>query len=80
MTFPSLAGTLVLGLCAVTWATDYLGGALTYECLGPGPGNTTRYRLRFTLYRDCKGIPEPRSVKVYYRSNECGVNLESDCG
>jgi len=73
MTFRSLAGTLVLGLCAVTWATHYLGGDLTYECVGRS-GNTTRYRLRFTLYRDCKGIDALPSITVYYRSNQCNVN------
>jgi len=74
MTLRSLVGALALSLSAVTWASHYLGGDLTYVCLGPGPGNTTRYRLRFTLYRDCKGIPAPTSVTVWYQSNQCGVN------
>jgi hypothetical protein len=52
-----------------------LGGDLTYECIGPGFGNTTHYRLRFTLYRDCKGDADaPTPVTVYYYSNQCGVN------
>ncbi len=55
-------------------ASHYLGGDLTYTCLGPGPGNTTRYRLRFTLYRDCKGIAAPTSVTVHYSSAQCNIN------
>jgi gliding motility-associated-like protein len=74
MTFRGRVVTLALGLSAVTWASHYLGGDLTYVCLGPGPGNTTRYRLRFTLYRDCKGISAPTSVTVWYQSNQCGVS------
>ncbi len=70
-----IAGLFML-LGAGGWASHYLGGELTYQCLGPGPANTntTRYRLRFTLYRDCKGIPAPNSVTVLYRSTQCGVN------
>lgn len=61
-------------LSGLLWASHYLGGDLTYTCLGPGPGNTTRYRLRFTLYRDCKGINAPASVTVHYSSAQCNVN------
>jgi gliding motility-associated-like protein len=73
----SLVAGLAWALSAFLWATHYLGGDLTYQCLGPGPGNTTRYRLRFTLYRDCKGIPAPNSVTVNYSSTQCGVNNRS---
>jgi hypothetical protein len=31
--FRSFVGALVLSLSAITWATHYLGGDLTYECL-----------------------------------------------
>lgn len=70
----SLVAGLAWALSDFLWASHYLGGDLTYQCLGPGPGNTTRYRPRFTLYRDCKGIPEPNSVTVNYSSIQCGVN------
>jgi len=58
----SLVAGLAWALSAFLWASYYLGSDLTYQCLGPGTGNTTRYLLRFTLYRDCKGIREANSV------------------
>jgi hypothetical protein len=70
----SLVAGLAWALSDFLWASHYLGGDLTYQCLGPGLGNTTRYRPRFTLYRDCKGIPEPNSVTVNYSSIQCRVN------
>lgn len=56
------------------YASHYLGGDLTYTCLGPGPGNTTRYRVRFTLYRDCNGIPADNPITIRWRSTQCNVN------
>lgn len=49
-------------------ASHYLGGDLTYTCLGPGPGGTTRYLVRFTLYRDCNGIPADNPITIRWRS------------
>ncbi|GIV25597.1 MAG: hypothetical protein KatS3mg026_1289 [Bacteroidia bacterium] len=61
-------------LAAGLKATHYLGGDLTYVCLGPGPGGTTRYKVRFTLYRDCKGIPADNSIFIRYASVQCNIN------
>lgn len=68
-----------IGLAVGFWAvglqaSHYLGGDLTYVCLGPGPGGTTRYRVRFTLYRDCKGIPADDPIIINYASAQCNIN------
>ncbi|MCX8112757.1 MAG: PKD domain-containing protein [Bacteroidia bacterium] len=57
------------------WASHYLGGDLTYQCLGPNPANPsqTRYRIRVTIYRDCNGIPMG-SIVVRWSSAQCGVS------
>ncbi|MCX7652163.1 MAG: PKD domain-containing protein [Bacteroidia bacterium] len=57
------------------WATHYLGGNLSYECLGPAPGNPglTRYRVTVVIYRDCNGI-SIGSITVRWRSIQCGVD------
>lgn len=57
------------------WATHYLGGSLTYECLGPAPGNPglTRYRVRVVIYRDCNGI-DMHPITVRWRSIQCNVD------
>ncbi|MCS7189283.1 MAG: hypothetical protein RMJ66_06035, partial [Bacteroidia bacterium] len=67
---------LVKGLAFVSavYASHYLGGDLTYVCLGPGPGGTTRYRVRFTMYRDCNGIPADDPIFINYKSDQCGIN------
>lgn len=40
------------------FATHLVGGSITYDCLGPGPSNTTRYRIRVEIYQDCiNGLP-----------------------
>lgn len=62
-------GMLVGGL----EASHYLGGDLTYTCVGPGPGGTTRYRVRFTLYRDCNGIPADFSITIQWRSAQLNI-------
>lgn len=56
-------------------ATHYLGGDLTYDCLGPAPGNPafTRYRVRVIIYRDCNGI-SIGPVTIRWRSDQCNVN------
>ena len=45
-----------------------MGGELTYDWLG---GND--YRVRYTFYRDCAGIPAPNSVVITYGSVGCGA-------
>lgn len=40
-------------------ASHLVGSDLTYRCLGPGPGNTTRYEIQLSLYQDClTGAPQ----------------------
>ncbi|MFN8181302.1 MAG: PKD domain-containing protein [Bacteroidia bacterium] len=52
-----------LGLRQDVRASHAMGADLTYECLG---GN--QYRLRFSFYRDCAGIPAPASILTEYYS------------
>jgi len=51
-------------------ASHAMGADLTYECLG---GNT--YKVRFSFYRDCIGIPAPANVYISVRSASCNQNL-----
>ena len=52
-----------LGIRQDVRASHAMGADLTYECLG---GN--QYRLRFSFYRDCAGIPAPASILTEYYS------------
>ncbi|MCX7606863.1 MAG: PKD domain-containing protein [Bacteroidia bacterium] len=70
----AVIGLALLGLGIDAYASHYLGGDLTYICLGPGPGGTTRYRVRFTLYRDCNGIPADAQITISWRSIQCNVS------
>ncbi|MBP6335185.1 MAG: PKD domain-containing protein, partial [Bacteroidia bacterium] len=45
-------------------ASHAMGADLTYECLG---GN--QYRITYSFYRDCSGIPAPSTVSVNYTSS-----------
>lgn len=63
-----VSGLALFFVAAGLQASHYLGGDLTYVCLGPGPGATTRYKVRFTLYRDCKGINPPDPLSINYAS------------
>ncbi|GIV24130.1 MAG: hypothetical protein KatS3mg025_1789 [Bacteroidia bacterium] len=70
-----LLGLALVGLGIFPlYGSHYLGGDLTYTCLGPGPGNTMRYLVRFTLYRDCNGIEADNPIQINYRSVQCGVD------
>ncbi len=51
-------------------ASHAMGADLTYESLG---GNT--YKVRFSFYRDCVGIPAPANVYISIRSVSCNRNL-----
>ncbi len=51
-------------------ASHAMGADLTYQCLG---GNT--YKVRFSFYRDCIGIPAPANVYISVRSASCNQNL-----
>ncbi len=64
-------GLAALEICC---GSHYLGGNPTYQCLGQSSSAGTRYRFRFTLYWDCKGIAAPTSVTVYYSSVQCSVS------
>lgn len=48
-------------------ASHAMGADLTYECMG---GN--QYRLTFSFYRDCSGIPAPASIDINI-TNSCGL-------
>ena len=55
-------------------ASHAMGADLTYQCMG---GNT--YKVRFSFYRDCIGIPAPANVYVNIKSATCGQNLGVTC-
>ncbi|HNQ62206.1 MAG TPA: hypothetical protein PKJ62_07430 [Bacteroidia bacterium] len=44
-------------------ASHAMGAELTYECL-----SSNQYRLYYSFYRDCDGIPAPPSIDVVYTS------------
>ncbi|MGQ9863302.1 MAG: PKD domain-containing protein [Bacteroidia bacterium] len=56
------------GLLSLVWASHYLGGEISYTCLGPGAGGTTRYRVVVAVYRDCCGIPMEQTISLSYRT------------
>ena len=58
----------LLGLINSAQSSHIMGGELTYDWLG---GND--YRVRYTFYRDCAGIPAPNSVVITYGSVGCGA-------
>ncbi|MBL7923534.1 MAG: HYR domain-containing protein [Bacteroidia bacterium] len=49
----------LLAFCGIAEASHLMGGQITYTHIS---GNT--YKIRYTLYRDCAGIPAPTSVSV----------------
>lgn len=53
----------------VVQARHIIGGEITYECLGPGPGNSRNYRFTMKVYRDCNGsgadFDNPAQFAIY---------------
>lgn len=68
----TLATTL---LCIITFltcayqahATHALGADLSYVCIGPN-----QYEFKYTLYRDCIGIPAPSTINLQAYSQSAG--------
>lgn len=50
-------------------ASHMAGADLTYEYTG-----TNQYRVTYTLYRDCSGVPAPAGVTLTLQSARCAVN------
>lgn len=50
-------------------ARHIIGGDITYECLGNGPGNSRNYRFTMKVYRDCMGggaeFDNPAQFAIY---------------
>ncbi|MCX7607129.1 MAG: hypothetical protein N2170_07705, partial [Bacteroidia bacterium] len=59
-------------VCGCLLASHYVGGGITYQCLGTA-GGATRYRVELTIYRDCAGIQMDNQVEIRWRSLQCGV-------
>jgi gliding motility-associated-like protein len=56
-------------------ASHFVGGNITYTCLGKNPDGTFKYRFRWVLYRDCDGI-EPElnpGSSTFNFTNKCGL-------
>ncbi len=51
-------------------ASHAMGGEITYEYIS---GNT--YKVTFTFFRDCAGIPAPNSVELQCFSASCGSTV-----
>ncbi len=60
--------------CNIALGSHAMGADLTYECLG-----NNQYRLTYSFYRDCSGIPAPLTVSIEVSSscypNSFTVNL-----
>lgn len=64
-------------------ARHIIGGEITYECLGDGPGNTRQYRFTMKVYRDCLGngaeFDNPAQIAIYrgtYSTNSFVQSLQ----
>lgn len=67
---PVLIATLAAILTPLALeARHIIGGEITYECLGPGPGNSRQYRFKMKVYRDCLGngaeFDNPAQFAIY---------------
>ncbi|MCW5922259.1 MAG: gliding motility-associated C-terminal domain-containing protein [Saprospiraceae bacterium] len=51
------------------FAMHIIGGEITYECLGDGPGNSRRYKFTMKIYRDCNSsgayFDNPAQMAIY---------------
>ena len=69
------AGLLLLR--TEVYATHAMGGALTYQCVGPN-----QYKVSLAFYRDCNGVAAPTNCNnglgFQVRSTQCGANF-NDC-
>ena len=50
-------------------ASHFMGGDITYVCIGPN-----QYSIVAKLFRDCNGIPLPTNISVNIASANCGYN------
>ncbi len=66
-----------MGIPQYLSASHLAGGELTYECLGKNSNGLNRYRVRFTLYRDCSNsgsVNFDASVAIYaFRASDGGL-------
>lgn len=63
----------VIFFCTISnysFASHNAGGELSYEFIG-----ASQYHVKFTMYRDCFGIPAPTSVMLYIESASCSQSF-----
>ena len=70
--FHFIAWVSILFSSPLAFATHYMGGEITYECLG-----SDSYRVTLNVYRDCAGSPMAASQRIDISSASCGISNQA---